>query len=89
MKSLIVSVLATSICLTLTFGSADVSASEGIVHDPEFVRMEKEFGKQWKADEEQVRKKLAALEAKFGRANTKSGQTCSTRPPITELLFRG
>jgi len=29
--------------------------------------MEKEFGKQWKADEEQVRKKLAALEAKFGQ----------------------
>ena len=67
MKSLIVTVLATAIGLTLSFGSADVSASGEIVHDPEFVRMEKEFGKQWKADEEQVRKKLAALEAKFGQ----------------------
>jgi len=29
--------------------------------------MEKEFGKQWGADDKQVREKLAALEKKFGK----------------------
>lgn len=38
-----------------------------IVHDAEFVRMEKEFGTQWKADDVEVQKKLAELEAKFGK----------------------
>jgi arylsulfatase len=38
-----------------------------IVRDPEFVRMEKEFGEQWRADDKLVREKLAALEARFGK----------------------
>ena len=39
----------------------------GIVHDPEFVRMENEFGKQWHADDQVVREELAALQKKFGK----------------------
>ena len=41
--------------------------SNDMVHDPEFVRMEKEFGEQWNADDVLVRAKLAALEEKFGK----------------------
>ena len=52
--------------LTLIICSGQ-ALSEGIVHDPEFVRMEKEFGKQWRADDQLVREKLAALRKKFGK----------------------
>ena len=38
-----------------------------IIHDPEFVRMEKEFGKQWSADDKLVQNKLKVLEKKFGK----------------------
>ncbi len=38
-----------------------------IVHDAEFVRMEAQFGEQWAADDSEVGKKLAALEARFGK----------------------
>ena len=56
-------VLAVSVTCLL---AVSVNANE-IVHDAEFVRMEKEFGVQWKADDTEVRKKLADLEAKFGK----------------------
>ena len=46
--------------------SGQVLAGE-IVHDPEFVRMEKEFGKQWSADDKLVQNKLKVLEKKFGK----------------------
>ena len=49
---------------TLTSSPAE---SREIVHDPEFVRMEKEFAEQWAADETAVRDKLAALERRFGK----------------------
>ena len=42
-------------------------ASAQFVHDAEFVRMEKEFGEQWRADDALVRAKLAALEQRFGK----------------------
>jgi arylsulfatase A-like enzyme len=42
-------------------------AQSQIIHDAEYVRMEKHFGDQWKADDMLVRKKLAALEEKFGK----------------------
>ena len=38
-----------------------------IIHDPEFIRMEKEFGEQWTKDDKLVQKKLEALEEKFGK----------------------
>ena len=46
--------------LTLIFFAESTVAE--IVHDPEFVRMEKEFSAQWVADDREVRAKLAALE---------------------------
>ena len=42
-------------------------ATDDIIHDSEYVRMEQQFGKQWRADDALVKKKLAALEAKFGK----------------------
>ena len=42
-------------------------AQSQIVHDAEFVRMEKEFGEQWQVDDTLVREKLAALEKRFGK----------------------
>ena len=38
-----------------------------IIHDPEFVRMEKVFGEQWSEDDKLVQNKLKALEKKFGK----------------------
>ena len=58
--------LATFVFFTLLAWSS-VGMARDIVHDPEFVRMEKEFGQQWGADDKQVREKLAALEKKFGK----------------------
>jgi arylsulfatase A-like enzyme len=46
--------------------SGQVLAGE-IVHDPEFVRMEKEFGEQWSEDDKLVQNKLKVLEKKFGK----------------------
>ncbi len=48
--------------LTPAYGIADE-----IIHDPEFVRMEKEFGDQWNADDALVSEKLAELEERFGK----------------------
>ena len=59
-------ILAAFVFSTLLAWSS-VGMARDIVHDPEFVRMEKEFGKQWRADDKQVREKLAALEKKFGK----------------------
>jgi arylsulfatase len=42
-------------------------ASNAIQPDAEYLVREKEFGKQWKADDKQVQNKLAALEKKFGK----------------------
>ena len=44
-----------------------LASAREIVHDPEFVRMEKEFAEQWSADEAKVREKLAVLERRFGK----------------------
>ena len=49
------------------FASAAAQAAEGIIHDPEFVRMEKVFAEQWGRDRDRVREKLAALERKHGK----------------------
>ena len=38
-----------------------------IIHDPEFVRMEKVFGEQWSEDDKLVQNKLKVLEKKFGK----------------------
>ena len=38
-----------------------------IQSDAEYLAREKQFGKQWKAEDKQVRKKMAALEKKFGK----------------------
>ena len=46
--------------------SGQVLAGE-IIHDPEFVRMEKVFGEQWSKDDNLVQKRLEALEEKFGK----------------------
>ncbi|MHC5061850.1 MAG: sulfatase-like hydrolase/transferase [Planctomycetota bacterium] len=59
-------ILLTILAVYLLLGLQSVSGAE-IIHDPEFVRMEKEFGKQWSADDTQVRQKLDALEKKFGK----------------------
>jgi arylsulfatase len=48
--------------LTPAYGIADE-----IIHDPEFVRMEMEFGEQWNADDALVTEKLAELEERFGK----------------------
>ena len=60
--------IALSLVVSTTLLTGQVWAqSNDIVHDPEFVRMEKEFGAQWNADDKLVRAKLAELEAKFGK----------------------
>ena len=38
-----------------------------IIHDPEFVRMEKVFDEQWSKDDKLVQERLEALEKKFGK----------------------
>jgi len=48
-------------------GASLAQATDKIVHDAEYLRMEKQFGEQWQADDAQVRAKLAALEEKFGK----------------------
>ena len=55
------------IFVVTTVLSCAASAAREIVHDPEFVRMEKEFAEQWAADDRVVREKLAALERRFGK----------------------
>ncbi|WP_299355816.1 sulfatase-like hydrolase/transferase [uncultured Shimia sp.] len=47
--------------------TAPVQAETQIIHDAEFVRMEQEFKEAWVADDDSVREKLAALEARFGK----------------------
>jgi len=54
----------TSAVLTLMSGHG---FAKEIIHDPEFVRMEKEFSEQWNADDSVVQQKLAALEKRFGK----------------------
>jgi arylsulfatase len=49
------------------FLSTSALYADGIVHDPEFVRMEKEFGEQWAQDDKVVQAKLDALEQRFGK----------------------
>ena len=43
------------------------SAASAIQQDAEYLVREKQFGEQWAAEDAQVREKLAALEAKFGK----------------------
>jgi hypothetical protein len=42
-------------------------AALAIQQDAEYYVQEKRFGEQWKAQDKQVREKLAALEKKFGK----------------------
>ena len=56
-----------SLLVLAVFISAGFAQSQDIVHDPEFVRMEKEFGGQWDLDDAQVREELDALKKKFGK----------------------
>ena len=51
--------------LLMTLGL--VSPTFAIQPDAEYLAREKQFGKQWAADDEQVQQKLAALEKKFGK----------------------
>ena len=37
------------------------------MHDPEFVRMQKEFSEQWNADSKRVRDKLVELKQRFAK----------------------
>ncbi len=62
---LISTVLGAAISASMS-GTIAQSQSQ-IVHDAEFVRLEKHFAEQWSADDNLVREKLAALEEKFGK----------------------
>ena len=53
--------------LLLATGVAMVQAKDEIVHDPEFLRMQKEFSRQWDADNKHVRSELATLQKRFGK----------------------
>ena len=44
-----------------------ISPAFAIQPDAEYLVREKQFGKQWAAEEKQVQQKLAALEKKFGK----------------------
>ena len=44
-----------------------VSPTFAIQPDAEYLAREKQFGKQWAAEDKQVQQKLAALEKKFGK----------------------
>ena len=59
--------LSSVIIISMFYCQAHASQSDGIVYDPEFVRMQNEFGEQWEADDKTVREKLAELEKKFGK----------------------
>ena len=58
-----------AVVTTLIFSMLDtvVHAKSQIIHDAETTRMQAIFGEQWAADDKEVAKKLAALEAKFGK----------------------
>ena len=58
--------LATFVFSTLIAWSS-IGMAQEIIHDPEFVRMEVEFGEQWNADDAIVQQKLAELEKRFGQ----------------------
>jgi arylsulfatase len=54
------------VILLLIFPTSSLIA-DSIVHDPEFVRMEKEFESQWSKDDDLVQEKLDQLQKKFGK----------------------
>ena len=62
MKSRLLALVSILFILCLNQGFANE-----IVHDAEYVRMEKHFGEQWQADDKLVRQKLEALERRFGK----------------------
>ncbi|MGB5725921.1 MAG: sulfatase-like hydrolase/transferase, partial [Thiogranum sp.] len=53
--------------LSLVIAVGLVSTSFAIQPDAEYLVREKQFGKQWAAEDKQVQQKLAALEKKFGK----------------------
>ena len=59
-------ILTVVLLMTCTLVISQAKSAE-IVHDPEFVRMEKEFDEQWAKDDTQVQEKLDALSKRFGR----------------------
>ncbi len=56
-----------SLLLTLLIVFPKYAQAGNVVHDPEFVRMQKEFSKQWDADDKRVRSELATLQKRFGK----------------------
>ncbi|MGI9401283.1 MAG: sulfatase-like hydrolase/transferase, partial [Rhizobiaceae bacterium] len=62
-------IFSTIICaaISISISETNAQAQSQIVHDAEFVRLEKHFGEQWSADDALVREKLAALEERFGK----------------------
>ena len=56
-----------SLLLTLLVAFPKYAQAGGVVHDPEFVRMQKEFSRQWDADNKHVRSELATLQKRFGK----------------------
>lgn len=44
-----------------------IDGTADVIHDPEFVRMEREFGEQWNADDRAVQQRLQELERRFGK----------------------
>ena len=56
-----------SLLLTLLVAFPKYAQAGDVVHDPEFVRMQKEFSRQWDADNKHVRSELATLQKRFGK----------------------
>ena len=54
------------VTISVVFSIPTLFADE-IVHDPEFVRMEKEFGAEWAKDDQRVQEKLDQLQKRFGK----------------------
>ncbi len=55
------------ILLSLLMPLGLISPAFAIQPDAEYLACEKQFGKQWVAEDKQVQQKLAALEKKFGK----------------------
>ena len=66
MKNLSTISIAASISVILIFASSNVSATSEIVHDAEFYVLKAQYGKQWDAEDKELKKKLAALKEKYG-----------------------
>ena len=62
MKSRTIFIAGIAVFVAVWMAVPSAQAKSQIIHDAEYVRMEKHFGEQWKADDAVVRKKLARSE---------------------------